>query len=196
MMRRQRLQLCALVLLLACAACRREQSGAQPAGNDNTDNSNGSSVTLSLTSTAFKEGEAIPVEHTCAGANTSPPLAWGAVPAGTKTIALILDDPDVPLGPFVHWVIYNLPATTTELPADVPTQADLTGGGRQGKNGMLKLGYSGPCPPPGPAHRYNFKLYALNTELTLPAGASKQDLLKAMYGHILGQGQLMGRFKR
>jgi hypothetical protein len=151
--------------------------------------------TIKVTSSAFQEGGAIPVQYACTGENASPPLAWAGVPAEAKTLALVLDDPDVPVTPFVHWVVYNLPAATVELPTGVPKQADLAGGGRQGRNGLLKIGYTGPCPPPGPAHRYYFKLYALNTTLDLPAGATKQDLMKAMYGHIIDEGQLMGRFK-
>jgi Raf kinase inhibitor-like YbhB/YbcL family protein len=189
--------LCCCVLVL-CWGCRR----GQPQGGENANGAGGETGTggaekmsIKLTSSAFQEGGVIPVQYACTGQNQSPPLAWTGVPAEAKTLALVLDDPDVPISPFVHWVVYNLPATTTELPADVPKQAELANGGRQGKNGLLKIGYGGPCPPPGPAHRYYFKLYALNTELTLPAGASKQDLLKAMYGHIVDQGQLMGRFK-
>jgi Raf kinase inhibitor-like YbhB/YbcL family protein len=181
--------------LLLCVGCRRGQQ--QGGGNANGEGGAGGAekMSIKLTSSAFAEGGEIPVQYACTGQNQSPPLAWTGVPAEAKTLALVLDDPDVPINPFVHWVVYDLPANVTQLPAGVPAQGDLAGGGRQGRNGLLKIGYGGPCPPPGPAHRYYFKLYALNTELNLPAGASKQDLLKAMYGHIIDQGQLMGRFK-
>ncbi len=183
--------------LLLCVGCQRGQQGGGNANGVGGDAGAGGAekMSIKLTSSAFEEGGAIPVQYACTGQNQSPPLAWTGVPAEVKSLALILDDPDVPINPFVHWVAYDLPATTTQLPAGVPTQGDLPGGGRQGRNGLLKIGYTGPCPPPGPAHRYNFKLYALNTTLNLPAGASKQELLKAMYGHIIDQGQLMGRYK-
>ena len=153
-------------------------------------------MTIKLTSSAFAEGELIPAKFTCSGENVSPPLAWTNVPPEAKSLALVVDDPDAPRGTWVHWVAYNLPPTTKELTEGIPAQESIASGGQQGKNDFGKLGYGGPCPPPGATHRYYFKLYALNTELTLPAGATKQDLLKAMYGHIIDQGQLLGRFKR
>jgi hypothetical protein len=148
-----------------------------------------------LTSEAFQEGGLIPVEYTCAGANVSPPLAWSDVPAEAKALALVVDDPDAPRGTWVHWVVYDLPASARGLPARVPAEAALAGGGRQGRNDFGQTAYGGPCPPGG-THRYYFKLYALNAALNLPPGATKQELLKAMYGHILDQGQLMGRFRK
>jgi hypothetical protein len=185
---------CVLVL---CCGCQRGQTGAS--GNDNAAAEQGAGGaekrTIRLMSTAFQEGGMIPAQYTCAGANVSPPLAWGDVPAETKTLVLVADDPDAPRGTWVHWVVYNLPAATKELPENVPAQEAINGGGRQGKNDFGQVGYGGPCPPGG-THRYYFKLYALNAELNLPAGATKQDLLKAMYGHILDEGQLMGRYKR
>jgi Raf kinase inhibitor-like YbhB/YbcL family protein len=170
--------------------CRR---GQQRAGENANGADGAEKRTISLTSSAFKEGEAIPAQYACSGRNVSPPLAWGDVPAETKSIALVLEDPDVPVRPFTHWVVYNLPAGARALPEGVPKERELAGGGRQGKNDLLQIGYQGPCPPFG-THRYYFKLYALNAELDLAAGASKQDLLKVMYGHILDEGQLMGRY--
>jgi Raf kinase inhibitor-like YbhB/YbcL family protein len=152
--------------------------------------------TIQLTSTAFKDGEVIPRQHTCDGENLSPPLAWSGIPASTRSLALIADDPDAPSGTWVHWVVYNLDAAASALPQGVAKYQDQGGAGASGTNSFRKPGYSGPCPPAGPTHRYYFKLYALDTSLNLKSGASKEDLLKAMQGHILAQGQLMGRYAR
>jgi len=155
----------------------------------------GEGVTMQITSTAFAQGDIMPAEYTVDGADVSPPLAWGKVPAGTKSIALICDDPDAPMGTWVHWVAWNLPPTSTGLPKAVPQGDTIAGGGMQGKNGSGKLGYSGPAPPSG-THRYFFKVYALDTELDLSAGSSNANLLKAMEGHVIGSGELMGRYSR
>jgi len=155
----------------------------------------GGKMEITVTSTAFQEGGMIPKKYTGDGNDVSPPLAWSAVLAGAKSLALISDDPDAPMGTWVHWVLYNLPPDTKELPERMPTDATLASGARNGKNDFRKLGYGGPLPPSG-THRYYFKLYALDTMLNLPPGATKQQLLKAMEGHILGQGQLMGKYKR
>ncbi|MEE9289157.1 MAG: YbhB/YbcL family Raf kinase inhibitor-like protein [Bacteroidota bacterium] len=146
-------------------------------------------------STAFQEGAMIPKKYTCDGPDVSPPLTWTSVPAETKSLALICDDPDAPMGTWVHWVLFNLPADTTELPESVPPQKTLESRAKQGTNDFGKIGYGGPCPPSG-THRYYFKLYALGTEVGLEAGITKKELLKAMEGHIIGEGQLMGRYKR
>ncbi|MHC4642827.1 MAG: YbhB/YbcL family Raf kinase inhibitor-like protein [Planctomycetota bacterium] len=158
---------------------------------------------IKLTSSAFEEGGLIPPKYTCDGADISPPLQWDAVPEGTKSIALISDDPDAPMGTWVHWVLFNLPADTTELhentPPDenLPNGADekLPNGAMQGITDFRRIGYGGPCPPSG-THRYFFRIYALDTELDLAAGAAKSDLVNVMEGHILAQGQLMGKYKR
>ena len=150
---------------------------------------------IKITSPAFDEGGMIPEKYTCDGVNVSPPLVWASVPDGTKTLALICDDPDAPIGTFVHWVLFNLPADINELPENVPPDKELESGAKQGRNGFRKIGYGGPCPPRG-AHRYYFKLYVLDTELDLKAGIKNKKLLKVMEGHILGKGQLMGRYKR
>jgi Raf kinase inhibitor-like YbhB/YbcL family protein len=150
---------------------------------------------IKITSSAFGNGGLIPSRYTCDGKNVSPPLRWEDVPEGTRTIALICDDPDAPVGTFVHWVLFNLPAVTKELAEDVPADKTLQNGARQGITDFGRIGYGGPCPPSG-THRYFFKIYALDTELALKAGAGKHELLKAMEGHILAQGQLTGKYKR
>jgi len=151
---------------------------------------------MQLTSTAFIEGAAIPAKHTCDAKNVSPPLKWSGVPAGTKSLALIVDDPDAPAGTWVHWVLYDLPATTSELGEDVAKSQYVAGGAKQGLNDFRHLGYGGPCPPPGKAHRYFFKLYALDAVLDLKPGLTKKDLESAMEKHVLGRAQLMGTYQR
>jgi Raf kinase inhibitor-like YbhB/YbcL family protein len=153
-------------------------------------------VTIQVTSPVLKEGETIPAKYTCEGDDLSPPLGWSQVPEGTKSLALICEDPDAPRGMWVHWVVYGLPPDSTSLPEAVPPDSVLASHAKQGENSWGRIGYGGPCPPPGPAHRYFFKLYALDTELTLQPGATRKDLLKAMEGHIVAEGQLMGRYKR
>jgi Raf kinase inhibitor-like YbhB/YbcL family protein len=144
----------------------------------------------------FKEGETIPKKFTCEGENDSPSLRWTAPPARTRSFALILEDPDAPAGTWVHWVVYDLPATSRGLPEGVPKQGQVPGGGWQGKNDFGSVGYGGPCPPPGKAHRYFFRLYALDSTVGLKSGASKDQVLAATQRHILGEAQLMGRFGR
>lgn len=151
---------------------------------------------MELTSSAFQNGGDIPRNHTCDGTDLSPPLRWENPPAGTKSFALIVDDPDAPVGTWVHWVIYDLPATTTELTEGTPASESLANRAKQGINDFRKVGYGGPCPPPGPAHRYFFKLYALDTQTNLKPRSTKQQLLDAIKGHILAEAQLMGRYRR
>ena len=151
---------------------------------------------LTLTSSAFSPGGTIPRKHTCDGPDVSPALNWTDPPAGTQSWALIMDDPDAPVGTWVHWVLYDLPAAARALPENVPKQEQLPDGSRQGRNDFRRTGYGGPCPPAGPAHRYFFKLYALDAKLGLRAGATKADVERAMQGHILGQAELMGRYGR
>ena len=150
---------------------------------------------MQVTSSAFKEGQPIPRPYTCDGVNISPPLEWTGVPKTAKTIAVIADDPDAPSGTFVHWVLYNLPAENIGMIENLPTTENLKAGGFQGKNGFQKIGYGGPCPPSG-THRYFFKVYALDNELSLKAGATKPDVEQAMQGHIVAQAQLMGTYSR
>ncbi|HUV65588.1 MAG TPA: YbhB/YbcL family Raf kinase inhibitor-like protein [Sedimentisphaerales bacterium] len=173
------------LLFCSCRSSERIESAAN----------GGKNMEIELTSSAFKEGGMIPAKYTCDDEDVSPPLQWGEVPEGTKSIALICDDPDAPMGTWVHWVLFNLPGATTSLAEKVPTDKTLANGARQGTNDFHKIGYGGPCPPGG-THRYFFKIYALDTQLDLQAGANKQQLLKAMQGHILAEGQLMGRYKR
>ncbi len=150
---------------------------------------------MEIISSAFEEGAMIPKKYTCDDIDISPPLKWAMVPDGTKTFAIICDDPDAPMGTWVHWVLFNLPANINELSEDVPPLEILTNGAKQGRNDFGKIGYGGPCPPGG-THRYYFKVYALTEELNVEAGITKSELLKAMEGHILSEGQLMGRYKR
>jgi len=153
---------------------------------------------MKISSNAFSQGGGIPSKYTCDGNNFSPPLSIDNVTKGTKSLALIVDDPDAPGGVFVHWVIWNVPPEKTSIPERVPLSetVDSLGGTRQGVNDFGRLGYGGPCPPPGPAHRYFFKLYALDRELGLRAKASKAELESAMRGHILAEATLMGIYKR
>jgi Raf kinase inhibitor-like YbhB/YbcL family protein len=123
-------------------------------------------------------------------------LAWSGLPEGAKSLALICDDPDAPAGTWVHWVLYNVPASSGELPAGVPTSEEVLDGARQGLNDFRRIGYGGPCPPRGNPHRYYFKLYALDAELKLKSRATKRDVESAMQGHILAEGQLMGSYRR
>ncbi len=155
----------------------------------------GQETALTLTSPAFDPEQAIPARYTCDGEDISPPLAWGDPPPGTQSLALIAEDPDAPLGTWVHWVLYNLPAASRSLQEGVAGEADRPDGSRQGKNSGGRLGYSGPCPPSG-THRYFFRLYALDARLDLAAGASKNQVLEAVQGHVLAQGELMGTYAR
>jgi Raf kinase inhibitor-like YbhB/YbcL family protein len=153
-------------------------------------------MALELTSAAFHDGEAIPKRYTCDGQDVSPELAWSGAPEEAKSLALIVDDPDAPAGVWVHWVIYDLPSSARGLPEGVPRDRELGSGARQGKNDFGKIGYGGPCPPKGPAHRYFFKLYALREKTGLKAAATKADLERAMKGKIVAQATLTGKFGR
>lgn len=150
---------------------------------------------IKITSSAFGNGESIPVRYTCDGENISPPLKWSNVPQGTKSFAIINDDPDAPMGTWVHWVIYNIPGNVTELAERISPLPKLNNGALQGKNSWGKIGYGGPCPPSG-THRYFFKIYALDKTLEIGPGASKEEVLKAIKGHILAEGQLYGKYSR
>jgi Raf kinase inhibitor-like YbhB/YbcL family protein len=156
----------------------------------------GPAMAFTLSSPAFTAGAEIPKQHTCDGADLSPALTWSGAPATTKSYAVIADDPDAPVGTWVHWVLYNLPAAATQLPQGVPPDATLSTGGTQGVNDFRKVGYGGPCPPAGKPHRYFFKLYALDVATSLEPRATKQDLLRAIEGHVVGQAELMGTYRR
>jgi Raf kinase inhibitor-like YbhB/YbcL family protein len=152
---------------------------------------------LELTSPVFKQGEAIDKVYTCEGKNKAPALAWTGAPEGTKSFALIIDDPDAPSEePWVHWIVFNIPAGKAGLSKSLQRREMLADGTKQGVNSSSHIGYDGPCPPPGKAHRYFFKLYALDTLLTLKAGVTKKQLEIAMKKHILAQAELMGTYKR
>ena len=153
-------------------------------------------MTIEVTSTAFQEGAAIPKQYTGDGTDQSLPLRWSEPPEGTKSFALICDDPDAPRGTWVHWVLYNLPSDSRELERGVSTIDTLTSGAKQGKNDFGNIGYGGPAPPKGKPHRYVFKLYALSDEVDLAPGATKAELVDAMQGQILAKGQLMGMYQR
>ncbi len=150
---------------------------------------------MKITSVAFGPGADIPKRYTCDGEDVSPPLAWTGVPANTKSLALICDDPDAPMGTWVHWVLFNLPASAKGLPEAVPAKPAIDKGGQQGINDFRKTGYGGPCPPSG-THRYFFKLYALDSEPNLGPSTTKQQLLKAIEGHVLAEAQVMGKYRR
>ena len=156
----------------------------------------GKAMAFEMQSAAIAHGADIPRKFTCDGQDLSPGLSWNQPPKGTQSFALIMDDPDAPVGTWVHWVLYDLPATARELPEGTPKERELASGARQGNNGWNRTGYGGPCPPPGPAHRYFLKLYALDAKTNLKPGATKAELEKAMQGHILAQAELMGRYKR
>ena len=152
-------------------------------------------MALTLSSSAFAPGSSIPVDFSCKGRNISPALAWTGAPAGTASFAMIVEDPDAPGGTFVHWVIYNIPALSKGLAEAVAPQPTFDDGAAQGTNGANRRYYYGPCPPSG-THRYFFRLYALDTRLDLAPGASAAELRRAMQGHVLAQGELMGTFSK
>jgi Raf kinase inhibitor-like YbhB/YbcL family protein len=152
-------------------------------------------MALEITSSAFAEGEMIPTRYTCDGPDVSPDLAWSGVPETAQSLALICDDPDAPVGTWVHWVLFNIPAGVSGLPSEIPPDANMENGARHGTNDFGRLGYGGPCPPGG-THRYFFKLYALDTALDLESGITKARLLEAMEGHIMAEAQLMDKYKR
>jgi len=189
----RRLVALSLLATTALIGCSRESQpvpanmSAQPAQQQQAQ--------MKVESAAIKEGQPIPRQYTCDGINISPPLEWSGVPKSAKTIAIVADDPDAPAGTWVHWVLYNLPAENIGLVENVPATDNLKAGGFQGKNDFGKPGYGGPCPPSG-THRYFFKVYAVDAELPLKAGASKADLETAMQGHIVAQAQLMGTYQR
>lgn len=153
-------------------------------------------TTMQITSTAFDAGSAIPSRFTCDGKNVSPALSWSDLPEGTRSLALIVDDPDAPKGTWVHWVLYGLSAERDGLPEGVPGRPEVLDGALQGLNDFGDPGYGGPCPPPGGAHRYFFRLYALDARPDLSAGATKAQLERAIEGHVLGRAELMGRYAR
>lgn len=154
-----------------------------------------STMGIKVTSTAFEDGGMIPPKYTADGADISPPIAWDGVPDGTKSIALVCDDPDAPMGIWVHWVVWNIPPQVTSLPEDIPAVEKLADGTRQGITSFRRIGYGGPAPPSG-THRYFFKVYALDTMLDLDSTSTKLELEDAMAGHTLASGELLGKYTR
>jgi Raf kinase inhibitor-like YbhB/YbcL family protein len=175
------------LLVLIGSGCQAHQTAA-PEGEQ--------PMTIQITSTAFADGSPIPQKYTCDKEDISPPLAWTGLPARTKSLALIVDDPDAPGGVWVHWVVYNMPPALTGLPEGVAKTATLAGIGVQAITDFRKPGYGGPCPPKGKPHRYFFKLYALDNLLDLPSGAQRAEVDKAKQGHVLATGQLIGVYGR
>lgn len=177
-------------LITASWAIGREGAGAE------AETQGGKAMEFTLTSSAFTNGQAIPPKHTGDGPDVSPALQWTDPPPGTKAFVLICDDPDAPIGDWVHWVIYDIPPETRKLEENVPRTPTVLGSAKQGINDFRKTGYWGPAPPPGKPHRYFFKLYAVARPVGLPPGATKRQALKAIEGHVLKQAELMGTYKR
>jgi len=194
------------VLLLLTLACKREAApvsdttaatASSTAAMDTGSRSN--PMTIKVTSSAFQQGGTIPSQYTCEGKDVSPPLAWTGAPSNAKSIAMIVDDPDAPdpakpQRVYVHWVVYNIPAGTSSLPEN-GSKSGMPKGAVQGKNDWGKAEYGGPCPPIG-RHRYFFKLYALDAQLTGLSAPTKADLERAMKGHIVDTGELMGTYQK
>jgi Raf kinase inhibitor-like YbhB/YbcL family protein len=154
-------------------------------------------MAFEMKTNAFQASGDIPSKFTCDGEDRSPELKWSGAPEKTQSFALICDDPDAPVGLFTHWVLYGLASEVQSLPEGLPKDADVKSPAcKQGVNDFRKTGYGGPCPPRGSKHRYYFKLFALDTELSLPSKASRKDVEKAMEGHILAETQLMGTYAR
>jgi Raf kinase inhibitor-like YbhB/YbcL family protein len=153
-------------------------------------------MAFAISSPSFPPGGDIPKKFTCDGADVSPELSWSSPPEGTKSFVLIADDPDAPSGTWTHWVVFNIPADSKSLREGVSRVDELPGGERQGRNDFHKIGYNGPCPPPGKAHRYFFKLFAMNEKLDMKPGASRPELEQAMQGHALGNAEWMGKYRR
>ena len=194
MKRLPQLLVMALTAALYAGAAQGQARGTRDGGAPAATAKGGRAMQISTKS--FSSGGEVPKRYTCDGADLSPQLAWGDAPAGTQSLALIVDDPDAPRGAFTHWVAYDLPPRTRELAEDAPQASQLPGGGSQGRNDFGKIGYNGPCPPPGKPHRYFFRLFALDKTLGLKPGASRKEVESAMQGHVLAQGEVMGRYGR
>jgi Raf kinase inhibitor-like YbhB/YbcL family protein len=201
------LSLAAAMLLSSCQASNADDESKRtprPGGMDGraarTTAGESEVKAMKLTSPAFENERDIPRKHTCDGEDLSPELAWAQVPDGTQGFALIMDDPDAPPGTWVHWVAYGIPADQRGFPEGLPKSEKLDSGVIQGKcwgvDSFSRTGYHGPCPPPGAPHRYYFRLYALDENLSLPTGATKSQVLAAMKGHVLAEAELMGRYGR
>jgi len=180
--------ICLALVLGVVAACQGQDTAS--------DQKPATGVLVQVESIAFAESEDIPVRFTCDGDNISPPLSWSEPPADTLSLVLVVDDPDAPAGTWDHWVLFNVPVATRQLPEGVPADPLPSGVGIHGSNSWHQLGYGGPCPPTGSTHRYFFRIYALDTDLELEAGSTKKQVEQAMQGHILAEGSLMGRYGR
>jgi Raf kinase inhibitor-like YbhB/YbcL family protein len=179
-------------LVISLAACSTVSTQIPPSSE--TPSTKEVAMSFEISSPAFTNGGEIPSKFSCKGSDVSPALTWTEPPAGTQSFALIMNDPDAPMGIWVHWVIFNIPASTRNLTEGTPADPQLNDESLQGRTSAGSTGYHGPCPPSG-THRYFFKLYALDTMLSLSAKADKKELLAAMEGHILGNVELMGTFK-
>ena len=184
-----RLSLIVLLTIVVFTACAPKSASPPPVQGDNA-------MSMDLASAAFTKADMIPEKYTADGPDLSPPLAWSDPPEGTRSFALVCDDPDAPMGTWVHWVIFNIPPDARALPEGLLTTDTLDSGASQGKNDFGKIGYGGPAPPPGPVHRYFFRLYALDAVLDLTPGVTRKKLDAAAGSHILTHGELMGRYKR
>ena len=188
------------VLLISFACVCTDLSGQLntpiSAQSGHTNFQGGHAMSFALKTTAFTDGGSIPKKYTCDGADVSPAWNWNDAPAGTQSFALIADDPDAPVGTWTHWIIWNISAKTTALPEALAKVGESGDGARQGNNDFKRIGYGGPCPPPGKAHRYFFKLYALDAKLDVEAGASRDELERAMKKHVLAPAELMGTYGR
>ena len=184
-----------LVPLIGLRLCARSHLSA-PRREKTSITKEGGAMNFALRSTAFSNGGQIGTRYTCDGADISPALMWEGVPDGTQSLALIADDPDAPMGTWTHWTVWNIPGRATLLPEDSAKVELLDNGARQGKNDFKRIGYGGPCPPPGKPHRYFFKLYALDARLGVKAGAGRGELEAAMKTHILAEAEWMGTYGR
>lgn len=156
----------------------------------------GDAMALMIKSPAFNDGDTMPDRYTSKGEDISPPLMWEHPPDDTASFAVICDDPDAPMGVWSHWVIYNILKGADKLPEGIPPYDETGNGAKQGMNDFRRIGYGGPCPPPGAEHRYFFRLYALDQILEVDSGLTRDRLLKAMKGHILEEAGIMVKFKR
>ena len=187
-----------IALLLGMVAAPSWADPPTRAADPGQPSKEGAKMDFVLSTPAFSNGAAIPVKHTCDGTDRSPELHWTQPPAGTKSLALIVDDPDAPVGDWVHWVLYDVPASVRSLQEEMATSGRLESpaGARQGRNDFGKLGWGGPCPPPGKPHRYFFRLYALDRVLDLEPGATKAGVERSMKGHVLAEAELYGTYAR
>lgn len=185
-----------ILIIVVCQACLGQIVAPPAVFQYHFELLGGTAMSLVLNTPAFAIGGEIPKKYTCDAGDLSPALSWSGIPAGVRSLALIVDDPDAPMGTWTHWVIWNIPVQAAQLPEAVPKQEVLGNGARQGRNDFNRIGYNGPCPPPGKAHRYFFRLYALDAQLDLKAGARRSELEAAMKHHIVSQTELMGTHGR